>query len=300
MINQADYYSKHSPMTYLPDTPEINKLIENLPYTVEGIAKTTQNALLHIFWAERYGEKLTPERSKEVNIRSAADILRQTYEIKPTNLQQERHPSKKTIGNCRDFTVLTVALMREKGIPARARCGFGAYFSTPEMKLRYIDHWVVEYWNGERWIMVDSQLDEFQQKTLNLQFDTLDVPHDMFITGGAAWQMCQIDGADPETFGINNMNGLGFIRGDMIRDLAALAKTPLLPWDCWGIILDEDFRDLELLDRVATVTQPATQNYEAIMELNKHPRLKVPEIITSWEGGEEPTQIILSEVTEKI
>jgi hypothetical protein len=289
-------------MTYLPDTKEINALTENLPDTVPDITKTVQNTLLHIFWAEQYGEKLTEARSAEVNIRSAADILRQAYKHNPTSLQETRTLSEKTVGNCRDFTVLSVALMREKGIPARARCGFGAYFSTPDMKLKYIDHWVAEYWNKdeERWVMVDSQIDDFQKKVLNLTFDTLDVPHDMFITGGTGWQMCREGKADPETFGILDMHGMGFIRGDMIRDLAALVKTPLLPWDCWGVILDEDIKDIELLDRVAETTQPATMMYTEIMKLNEHPRLKVPEVITSWEGMGDPIKVKLADVTEKI
>ena len=302
MINQVKYYSTQSPMTYLPNTPEINTLTENLPDTIPEIATTVQNTLLHIFWADQYGERLTETRSAEVNIRSAADLLRQAYRHNPTSLQEKRTLPEKTIGNCRDFTVLSVALMREKHIPARARCGFGAYFSTPEMKLKYIDHWVVEYWNteDERWVMVDSQIDDFQRRELNLTFDTLDVPHDKFITGGAAWQMCREGKADPETFGILDMHGIDFIRGDMIRDLAALAKTPLLPWDCWGVILDEDIKDVELLDQVAEVTQPATTMYPEIMKLNEHPRLKVPDTIISWEGGKEPSQIKLEDVTEKI
>ncbi|MCW4013112.1 MAG: hypothetical protein NWF07_08990, partial [Candidatus Bathyarchaeota archaeon] len=88
MIDQTEYYATHSPMTYLPETPEINALTENLPDTVPEIAKTVQNTLLHIFWAESYGEKLTEARSAEVNIRSAADILRQAYKHNPASLQE--------------------------------------------------------------------------------------------------------------------------------------------------------------------------------------------------------------------
>lgn len=302
MINQTEYYSSHSPMTYLPNTPEIKTLTENLPDTVPKIVETVQNSLIHVYWVERYGEKLTEDHSSVLSTRSAADILRQIYKQQPQNLQEKRKQSEKTIGNCRDFTVLSVAFMREKGIPARARCGFAAYFSTPEMKLKYIDHWVVEYWNTDdkRWVMVDSQIDDFQKESLKLGFNTLDVPHDMFITGGVGWQMCREGNADPETFGIFEMNGMGFIRGDMIRDLAALVKTPLLPWDCWGVILDEDIKDIELLDQVAETTQPATTMYKEIIKLNEHSRLKVPKVITSWEGMEEPIKVKLSEVTEKM
>jgi hypothetical protein len=46
-------------MTYLPNEPEINTLLKDLPDTVPRIVETVQNTLLHIFWADRYGEKLT-------------------------------------------------------------------------------------------------------------------------------------------------------------------------------------------------------------------------------------------------
>ena len=54
----------------------------------------------------------------------------------------------------RDFTV---AFLRAAGVPARARCGFGAYFRPGWFE----DHWVVEYWNATaaRWQLVDAQLD---------------------------------------------------------------------------------------------------------------------------------------------
>ena len=61
------------------------------------------------------------------------------------------------VGVCRHFTVLLVAMLRAQGVPARARCGFGAYF-TPG---RFEDHWVCEYWHSAegRWILVDAQID---------------------------------------------------------------------------------------------------------------------------------------------
>jgi len=94
--------------------------------------------------------------------------------------------------------------------------------------------------------------------------------------------------------------GLGFIRGDMIRDLAALGKMPLLPWDCWGVMLDKNIEEVELLDEVSEVTQPGTMMYDKIDEMNKHPRLLVPDTIVSWMGGTEPFEVNLKNVTERL
>ena len=69
---------------------------------------------------------------------------------------------RRLVGNCRRFSVLLVAMLRHQGVPARARCGFGAYF----LPNHFEDHWVVEYWNqeGGRWVFVDAQLDELQRE----------------------------------------------------------------------------------------------------------------------------------------
>ena len=95
-------------------------------------------------------------------------------------------------------------------VPARARCGFGAYF----LPNHYEDHWVAEYWNAaeERWVLVDAQLDEFQRREMQVAFDPLDVPRDQFIVGGAAWKMCRSGVADPDSFGIFDMRGLIILR----------------------------------------------------------------------------------------
>jgi hypothetical protein len=56
--------------------------------------------------------------------------------------------------------------IKDEGIPARARCGFGAYFNPPYFE----DHWVCEYWNAdeERWILVDPQFDEVWREKLSI------------------------------------------------------------------------------------------------------------------------------------
>ncbi|MBN1963384.1 MAG: transglutaminase domain-containing protein, partial [Anaerolineae bacterium] len=253
---------------------------------------------------ERYGVTLTEERQAEVQLRSAAAMLRAIHAVDAAPLTTPRSNEVKLVGNCRDFSVLTVALLRYAGIPARARCGFGAYFRDDTMK--YIDHWVLEYWSAEaaRWVLVDAQLDGLQQEALRLDFDPLDVPHDRFITGGAAWQMARSGEEDPDQFGIFDMSGLWFIRGDMVRDLAALNNLPLLPWDGWGIMLkhEQDYTaaDWALLDRVAELTGPDTRTFDAYRALYANDeRLRVPPTITSWVGAE-AQQITLADVTEPL
>jgi hypothetical protein len=63
--------------------------------------------------------------------------------------------------------------------------------------------------------------------------------------------MCRQQNANQKQFGIMEMNGMGFIRGNVVRDIASLNKVEMLPWDCWGIILAE-------LNEVAATSGPTT------------------------------------------
>ena len=98
--------------------------------------------------------------------------------------------------------------------------------------------------------------------------------------------MCRQEGADPDQFGIFDMKGLGFIRGDLIRDVASLNKVELLPWDCWGLIEKEDLSDpadLELLDRLAELTCMDVPEFETVRRLyQSDPRLRVDGQVHSY------------------
>jgi hypothetical protein len=169
--------------------------------------------------------------------------------------------------------------LRAKGVPARARCGFGAYFNAGHFE----DHWVCEYWNAAvaRWVLVDAQIDELQRAKLNPDFDVLDVPRDRFVIAGDAWAQCRAGEADPSTFGIFAMRGLWFIAGNLMRDVAALNNMEMLPWDVWGAMVrpDEPLRDdqLALFDRLAEVTRAPDIAFAELRALYEgDDRLRVP------------------------
>jgi hypothetical protein len=202
-------------------------------------------------------------------------------------LTDARDPQSRLVGNCRDFSVMLTTILRHQGVPARARCGFGSYF----MPDHYEDHWVGEYWNAAegRWSLVDAQMDELQQRQLQLDFDPLDVPRDRFITGGRAWKMARAGVADPETFGIHDMHGLWFIRGNLVRDVAALNKVELLPWDVWGLAYVEGgdeavgSDDLAALDEVAALSGGDVPDFERLRErYETDERWRVPPTIRSF------------------
>ena len=284
-MSAQDFYSTFGSIT---DPGDLGDLLDNLPTDVAGLCRVVQGLVLHIFWADRYGVQLSPARQEEVQLRFVRPQLQRLVELDPRPLTEARSPETRLVGNCRDFSTLLTAMLRRQGVPARARCGFGAYF----MPGHFEDHWVCEYWNADekRWVLVDAQLDALQREKLGITFDVLDVPRDAFIVGGQAWQMCRSGKADPDAFGIFNMKGLWFVRGDFVRDVAALNKVETLPWDGWGLADagDEDLtpNDYALLDRLAELTAGDVPEFDTVRALyDSDPRLRVPKAVNSYTDG---------------
>ncbi len=275
-LDPLAYYACNDDLT---DLSNYAGQVADLPADPAKLVPIIQGLLIHAFWLERYGVALAAERKLEPGIRPLPLKLAKLLEVDERPLTEARPLDRRLVCTCRDFTLFLCALLRHKGVPARARCGFGTYFNPGT----YEDHWVGEYWNKteRRWVMVDAQLDALQRKALNITFDPLDLPSGVFITGGRAWQMCRSEGAAPNLFGIFQWRGLGFIRGDLIRDFLALNKIEILPWDLWGLMLQPDenmpAEEVQLLDRMAELTLAGNQQLGEMRKLYTHePRLHLP------------------------
>jgi len=278
-MDHLAFYSKPGIMT---DPGKYSYLFEGLPDDLAALCSVIQNNMIHVFWAERMGINLTEIQKNTLEIRSVSGKLARIAEKGNQSLTTPRSIEQRQVGNCRDFTTFLVSVLRYKGIPARARCGFGVYFE-PDL---FIDHWVGEYWNAlqRRWMMVDSQLDSFQLNALNIKFNPLDVPPDAFITAGKAWRMCRKDKVDPNKFGILDMHGLRFIWGNVIRDFLALNKVEILPWDGgWGFLNQKltdplpDYATLNLYDRIAALTLDINEKFPEIrVYYENEPRFHIP------------------------
>jgi hypothetical protein len=255
-VHSSEVLSHYACPGIMTDPKEHTALFAGLPRNVGDLVRVVQGLMIHVFWAKAYGVTLTDEQQQTLQVRDARAKLTRLVAADPRPLSVARPPEQRQVGNCRDFSTLLCAMLRHQGVPARARCGFGMYFMPNHGE----DHWVVEYWKADenRWVMVDSQLDELQRDKLQTDFDTLDMPAGRFLPGGKAWQLCRAGQADPDSFGIFDMHGMGFIGGDMIRDLLALNKIELLPWDVWGLMAKREDEitadDMALLDRIAEVT----------------------------------------------
>jgi hypothetical protein len=281
METAQDYYRGHGMMT----APGANAAaLAEMPRDIASLCKAVQGVLIHRDIAPfLYDLKLSDEQRDAANIRPATEMLSVIANLDGRPLTEPREPARRMPCVCRHFTTMLVAALREQGVPARARCGFGAYFNPG----RFEDHWVAEYWNAaqKRWILVDAQLDAIQRTAFRLDFDPLDVPHDRFIIAGDAWRMCRAGRADPNRFGLSLINeqGLWWVAANLIRDLASLNRMEMQPWDVWGMMpepADElSAEETGLLDGVADLTLTGDETLPELREIYRDPRLSVPAVV---------------------
>jgi hypothetical protein len=255
--------------------------LARLPADLAALIEVAHGLIVHEYMTGMYGFELPDERRASVHLRPVSRLLDQIVAEDGRPLDVARDPSARVPGNCRHFTVFTVAALRAHGIPARARCGFGGYFGNGW----YEDHWVCEYWNATsgRWTLADAQIDDVQRKVFGLDLDVLDVPRDAFLTAGDAWLRCRAGHADPGKFGLSFLDEAGYwwIAANLLRDVAALNNTEMLPWDIWGEMLrpgeEPDEAQIAYFDQLAALaTAPDASFAELTARYQNDPRLTVP------------------------
>ncbi len=275
------------------------RLFDGLPTDIPALCKIVQGLLTYPLLTELYGIVLTPTQKKEVNIRPAAEMLERIHTLDSRSLSEARPPNERLVGNCRDHTVLLCTMLRHQGRPARARCGFAAYLGEG----LHHDHWVTEVWDSQRgaWFLVDPQIDDLQRAHFKLPFDPAHLPPEQFYTAARAWALCRKGKAKSRDFGVNKkVKGWPFMRSQLLRELAALNKIELLPWDNWWPLgakeeIQVTAAERKSLDHIAAAINGLDEQFDELRILYDdpdfsnplHSRLKLMGL-TIDEAGEEP------------
>jgi hypothetical protein len=245
----APDYTAHSPVT---DPGPGRAALVGLAEDAAGLRALVPGLVIHAAMGPLYGADLRG-REPEARLRTFAAMLERLLALDARPLSDARPPERRLVGNCRASTVTACSLLREAGFAARARCGFSGYFTSPIRG----DHWVVECWDDAeaRWRLVDAELDDPLMADNGIEFDPMDVPRDRFVQAGEAWLACRSGEDDPASFGLDpQTTGLDYVRGQLVRDLAALARLEVGPWDTWGLgapDLQPVLAELEVLDAAA-------------------------------------------------
>ncbi|HBH02994.1 MAG: hypothetical protein A2W08_14125 [Candidatus Rokubacteria bacterium RBG_16_73_20] len=209
--------------------PLLAPLSAGAPAVVEAVA----GLVLHPVLVARRGVTPHAGSGDDAESRTVRELLRRVLARDGRPLAAARAPERRFIGTCRDYALLVCSVLRHQGIPARLRVGFADYF-VPGF---HEDHWLCEYRDGAGWRLADGELDAATRREYGVAFEAWDVPRDRFLTAGQAWRAVRRGALAPERFGVSfiGLSGAWFVGGSVLRDLAALNKQELLPWDYWGL-----------------------------------------------------------------
>src|SRR5262249_30830494 len=126
MQESAARWLEQSPMS---DPGRAAALYDTLPTDMAGPCRALQGLLIPADWTSAYGLSAShfgPEARTTLPLeRRLADIT----QADPRPLAVERPILKRAPGTCRDFALMLCSVLRHRGIPARVRCGFAAYFT---------------------------------------------------------------------------------------------------------------------------------------------------------------------------
>ncbi|QWW69952.1 transglutaminase-like domain-containing protein [Rhizobium sp. WYJ-E13] len=191
----------------------------------QSIARWISSFMQHPRGAKSEERGFKPEQAADLELRSVAEIL--AVAVK-RNLLDGVSAQHKVGGVCRDFAILAVSRFRERGTPARLRVGFADYLAPGHWE----DHWLCEWHDGTRWKRLDVEFAAIG----GVSFDTLDVPRERFLTATEAWFRIKDEPEIASRFGVSSLglSGEWFVAGSLLREMAALRKLELKPWDYWG------------------------------------------------------------------
>lgn len=273
MENHLSYYISQSATSMLGKYAE---LFSDLPRDIPDLAQVIHGLMMHDNTLPLHGLALTPERRKEINLRTIPDRLARILEFNSSPLTVTRVPVERVTGTCRDFALLFASMARYQGIPVRIRTGYAPYLPG----LLIGSHYLPEYWDvkQQRWILLDPQIDEITcQANDQITFDPLDIVFDQdFYLSGTVWQWCRSDEANPLDFGdATDDRGWPHIRYGVIQELERLNKVELLGWDDWSHHLltkpEADLTETEriFIDRIAKLTIDADQHFDELQSVYK-------------------------------
>jgi hypothetical protein len=228
------------------DPREHTALVAELPANLADLGAVVRNVLVHY---RASGIRFSPQRLVEIDNRWIDRVLTADRSRFDGPLARPRPEADRVVGCCRDFTLLTVSALRAHGVPARSRVGFAGYF---EAGFNH-DHVITEYWDGARWVFVDTQLD-------------IPLPVDGFATAAEVWTGYRRGEIDVDRYGVGMgvpIGGDWFVRNYVLLELAHRQRDELLLWDVWGAMSTELDGDLGLIDDVAAALLAADRGDQA-------------------------------------
>ena len=223
-------------------------MIAPLDLSPQSAVAMVQGWLFHVDHLDRYPVDTRTLADRPRATRSVRARLDELLQRSSLPLDQPRPYAVRVGGTCRDYALLTTALLREGGFEARVRCGFADYLSEG----RWEDHWVCEYrcgrddhnedasglvdrpgWDRSRWRIADAQIDGVHRSMLGVAFNAADVPRERFVMGDDAARTVLRGEREADAFGHGDARGEWFVVVNLCRDVLALTGRETSAWDAW-------------------------------------------------------------------
>ena len=263
-------YSQHDLFT---DAGPNAATLDALPKAIDAVHAALNNAFIHVWKIRKFHLEQLASRPHSVFVRSVRQLLEQAHALSTAPFSEPRPVEEKVIIDCRSFALLLCAVMRQRGVPSRVRCGFASYLEPTHLQ----DHWVCEYGNGSRWVMEDADAIKH------------DLSAEAFIPAARAWTLCRQGEVEASRFGFGPdkaSRGLWTVRLNLLHDVAALSGFVGVSGDVWGLALETQEAwpqaDLKVLDTAAQLAQQGD-----ITELQRFYQttdgLKMTDVVTHYD-----------------
>lgn len=227
-----DFYCQLSSFT---NPGEYAYLYENLPDSLPELCNLIRSQFIHPY-AElpKHRDKIPKERWNEMlTYPTVESILEGLVSYDSSGLILDRKIEDRLVLGCQQNAILLVSILKQRGIPARVRCGHVTYL-IPDF---HTSHTICEVWNKNenRWMLVDPSTDR------------VDFSPEKFDFSNEAWLQLQKGEIDYNQYGIpRRYSGFASIVAKVNTDLASILGTEY-PINRFAPILEYTFeRDDQL------------------------------------------------------
>lgn len=199
------------------------------------------------------------------NLPTAASILAELYRRDGRGFVTDRHVKDKLVLTCRYVSILTAAILKSKGIPARVRSGFVPYLYANKS----IDHWMTQYWSDieHRWVTIDVD----GSISHNGNFDAYDIPENAFDWSAQAWLDVRQGKTAPGYYkNMGGFSGLMPIAWELFYDFHCLMNNEIVYYHHPKMVCYDDFpklteEQLKGIDDLATLLLDPDENFDELL-----------------------------------
>jgi hypothetical protein len=259
------FYRTPGPYTH---PRHFRRLLQALPDDHEQIIRFIKTVLIHPVDAKNSGVRFNYKKAlrSQVDHRSVDDLLANPQVqalLEREGPDRPSVPAERGIFSCDHHAVLFASILRLKGRPVRARCGYASYLVPGKLT----PHWICEVYNerNRKWEAIDPERGK-------LKFAKRD-----FLPGGKVWLEVKAGRLELTQVIPDYRSGPDGIKYRLLNDINALMKNELLNYD-WMLKQVKPPRlfskplshlaegDCILLEILATLSLEADANWSEIRD----------------------------------